>query len=105
MNTQTKPPNAAALSMLMKKLLLSLFALAAMLIPNALQAAPGDLYEADFTSGFVYKFAPDKTKTTFATGLTGPVGVAFDSKGNLFVSSGTNVFKFAPNGVKTTFAS
>ena len=46
--------------------------------------------------------------TVFAsTGLNGPVGLAFDASGNLFVAnSGDNTIeKFAPNGVGTVFAS
>jgi len=35
-------------------------------------AAPGDLFEGDLDSGTVYKFAPDGTRSTFATGLNGP---------------------------------
>ena len=42
-----------------------------------------------------------------STGLNGPVGLAFDASGNLFVAnSGDNTIeKFAPNGVGTVFAS
>ena len=43
---------------------------------------PGD------TTGSIYKFAPDGTRTTFASGLVQlPVGLALDGGGNLFVSS------------------
>jgi DNA-binding beta-propeller fold protein YncE len=39
----------------------------------------------------------------------GPVGLAFDRAGNLFVSTGANpgsgtIFKFTPNGTESTFA-
>jgi hypothetical protein len=52
-------------------------------------------------------------KTTFATGLTTPRGLAFDSSGNLFVAEAglpeTNVIgdilKFFPDGTHTVFAS
>jgi hypothetical protein len=66
---------------------------------------------ADSTGvGEILKFAPDGTKTVFATGLTNnPRGLAFDSSGNLFVAEvpGTtpgDILKFTPGGVMTTFA-
>jgi sugar lactone lactonase YvrE len=70
-------------------------------------AAPGDLYEADDFSGTIFKFTPSGTQSTFASGLSRPVGLAFDSGGNLFegdFGSGT-IFEFTPGGTKSTFAS
>src|SRR5947207_4169490 len=81
--------------------------LATALLPISVLAAPGDLYEADNSSDTIFKFAPDGTKTTFASGLSGPVGLAFDGSGILFeadYNSGT-IFKFTPDGTKSTFAS
>jgi len=67
---------------------------------------------ADATgNGEILKFAPDATKTVFATGLTnGPRGMAYDSSGNLFVAevpstTTGDILKFTPAGVRTTFAS
>lgn len=67
---------------------------------------------ADSTgTGEILKFAPDATKTVFATGLTNnPRGLAFDSDGNLFVAevpptTQGDILKFSPGGVMTTFAS
>jgi hypothetical protein len=37
----------------------------------------GDLFEADSGSGDIYKFAPDGTRTTFASGPNDPVALAF----------------------------
>ena len=64
----------------------------------------------------IYKFAPDGTRTVFvgpdafAPGEY-PVGLAFDSSGNLFVSIETftdpgadSIVYFSPIGVKSTFA-
>ena len=74
--------------------------------PLLLRGAVGDLYEADFGSGNVFKFAPTGARTTFATGLGNPAGVAFDPKGNLFVSDNLHglIIKVTPAGAKSTFA-
>ena len=62
-------------------------------------------------NGQILKFAPDGTKTVFATGLTNnPRGLAFDSDGNLFVAevpatTQGDILKFSPGGAMTTFAS
>ena len=64
-------------------------------------------------SGNIYKFTPDGVQSTFASGLSGLGGLAFDSAGNLFVSDSTaglggsingTIYKFTPDGVRTTFA-
>ena len=68
--------------------------------------AEGNLFDAEFFGGVIYKFAPDGTRTTFATGLQGPANLAFASSGDLFATdfqSGT-VFRFTPAGMRTTFA-
>ena len=70
-------------------------------------ATPGDLYESDYGSGNIYEFTPGGTRSTFASGLSNPLGLAFNSAGNLFeadASSG-NIFEFAPDGTQSTFAS
>ena len=54
----------------------------------------------------IVQFTPTGTKSTFATGLNQPVGLAFDSNGNLFeadLGSG-NIYKFAPDKTRSTFA-
>src|SRR5207244_12220371 len=59
----------------------------------------------------VFKYAPDGTKSTFATGLRYPLGLCFDGNGNLFVSDGAgtdpkgqrSILKFGPYGKKSTF--
>src|SRR5438046_1610152 len=87
--------------------LVTVAGLATALLPFSVLAAPGDLYEADNSSNTILKFTPDGTKSTFASGLNRPFGLAFDGSGNLFEAdydSGT-IFKFAPDGTKTTFAS
>jgi sugar lactone lactonase YvrE len=76
----------------------------------------GNLYAADGGAQTIYKFAPNGTRTVFvgpsefAEGEY-PVGLAFDSSGNLFVSIDTftdpgadSIVYFTPMGVKSTFA-
>jgi hypothetical protein len=87
-------------------LLVTVATLTAAVVPLKILAAPGDLYSGQFVSNSIFKFTPDGTKSTFASGLSGPTGLAFDGSGNLFEadsSSGT-IFKFAPDGTKSTFA-
>jgi hypothetical protein len=57
------------------------------------------------TLGHIYKFTSNGASSTFAGGLDGPEGLAFDSAGNLFVSIGDNIYEFTPAGVRSTFAS
>ena len=74
----------------------------------------GNLYAADRSGQTVYKFAPDGTRTVFvgpsafADG-TGPACLAFDSTGNLFVSTegdpgNDTILEFTPDGMESTFA-
>jgi DNA-binding beta-propeller fold protein YncE len=78
----------------------------------------GDLYAADGGAQTIYKFAPNGARSVFV-GPTAfdpsayPVGLAFDSNGNLFVSTNAlsnfsgndTILEFNPQGVKiSTFA-
>ena len=54
----------------------------------------------------IFEFTPGGVRSTFATGLFQPIGLAFNSAGDLFeadVGSG-NIFEFTPGGVRSTFA-
>jgi sugar lactone lactonase YvrE len=66
--------------------------------------AVGDFFEADFTSGNVYRFTPSGSKTIFASGLNGPEGLAEDAAGNVFVSeTGTGIiYKYTADGTSRT---
>jgi len=88
-------------------LLVIVAGLTAALLPINILAAPGDLFETDQGSSTIFKFTPVGAKSTFATGLGGPFGLAVDGFGNVFeanFNTGT-IFKFTPAGVKSTFAS
>jgi sugar lactone lactonase YvrE len=95
----------------MKQTLSTLFilvtALTNFLSLSRLEAAAGDLFEADFSSGNIYRFAPTGSRAVYTTGLSGPEGLAFDKNGNLFVSeTGTGrINKFATDGTQSIFAS
>jgi DNA-binding beta-propeller fold protein YncE len=76
----------------------------------------GNLYATAGDAQTIYQFAPNGTRTVFVEpsafpeGIL-PIGLAFDSSGNLFVStecfcdSGNDtIVKFTPTGVESTFA-
>src|SRR5207249_5464538 len=71
--------------------------------------AVDDEYGITNGTGTIDEFTPNGVRSTFASGLNIPFGLAFDKSGNLFVAvvdagSGA-VYKFTPAGVRTTFAS
>src|SRR5262249_3331211 len=51
-------------------------------------------------------FTSSGTRSTFASGLVGPRGLAFDAAKNLFVADylGGTIYKYTSGGVQTTFA-
>ena len=57
--------------------------------------------------GYIYKFTPSGARSTFASGLTRPTGLAFNSAGNLFEADfgSGNIYEFTTNGTRSTFAS
>jgi len=61
----------------------------------------GNLFEKDTDS--ILKFAPDGTRSTFATGDRFS-GMAFDGVGNVFVADSNTIVKITPDGNKSTFA-
>lgn len=65
------------------------------------------LFEADFTSGTIYRFSPGGSRSVYTSGLSGPEGMAFDTAGNCFVSEalGNVIHKFRTDGTDTIFAS
>src|SRR5437773_1465996 len=57
--------------------------------------------------GHIYKFTPGGARSTFASGLSDPRGLASDIAGNLYVADfgDGNIYKFTPKGLRSTFAS
>ena len=69
------------------------------------------LFVAASGSGNIYEYTPGGGQSIFASGLSNPQGLAFDSAGNLFVSvfvadsvSG-NIYEYTPDGGQSIFAS
>ena len=67
----------------------------------------GGVYVTSGDTIFVVPLSPSPPIVSFATGLDGPLSLAFDSAGNLFVfeSGSGSILKFAPDATKGTFAS
>ena len=63
----------------------------------------------DTKGGEIFKFTWDAKQSIFASGLTAPWDLAFDSTGNLYVvdytGSGTAIYKISSKGARTIFAS
>ena len=81
-------------------------ALAAILSPALAQGQ--NLFVSNRTGDFsanIYEFTPGGTRSTFASGLNEPFGLAFDSAGNLFVADFGKIYEFTPGGTRSTFAS
>ena len=78
---------------------------AVMLIASSAQAQ--NLFESDGVSGNIYEFTPGGAQSTFASGLSSPYGIAFNSAGDMFVANGgnVNITEITPGGVESTFAS
>src|SRR5207302_2041940 len=59
------------------------------------------------SDGVILKFTPDGRSSVFASNVSHPKGLAFDSLGNLYLAypDRDSILKFTPNGKRTTFAS
>jgi hypothetical protein len=74
----------------------------------------GNLFAADASDQTIYRFTPAGQRSVFVgpsafTPVQGPTGLAFNSAGNLFVSTEGNspndsILEFTPAGMETTFA-
>jgi hypothetical protein len=77
---------------------------AVMLIASSTQAQ--NLF-VDTGGSSITEITPGGGESTFASGLYGPAGLAFNSAGDLFEADedSGNINEFTPGGVRTTFAS
>src|SRR5437764_1134250 len=82
-------------------------AICTLALSAARSAQAQNLFEADANSGHIYEFTPGGARSTFASGLNGLAGLAFDSAGNLFEADNGSghIYEFAPGGAQSTFAS
>ena len=65
-----------------------------------------NLFVSDYGSDNIIEFTPSGVQSTFASGLSYPQGLAFNSAGNLFVSEqGGNIYEFTTGGARSIFAS
>jgi sugar lactone lactonase YvrE len=65
-----------------------------------------DTWSASGWVGGIYKYTPDANSSMFATGLSGPAALAFNSSGDLFEadSYSGSIYEFTPSGARSTFA-
>jgi hypothetical protein len=68
----------------------------------------GTLFVTNYTAGTISKVASDGSVTPFVSGLGGPMGMAFDGNGDLFVGNNTHnenasIWKITPDGTKSLF--
>jgi hypothetical protein len=73
-------------------------------------ASAQNLFVSNYTPGVIDEITPGGTVSPFATGLSYPYGIAFNSAGDLFagdsVGNGTSyITEITPGGVQSTFAS
>jgi hypothetical protein len=77
----------------------------------ASNAPAQNLFVANFNGDSIIEITPGGVQNTFATGMDNPIGLAFDSAGDLFVANASNyapggyITKITPGGVQSTFAS
>src|SRR5262245_14411112 len=75
------------------------------------RASAQNLFVSDFdfqeNYGIIDEFTPNGVRSTFASGLNDPAGLAVDKSGNLFVADAGRgaIYKFTRAGVRATFAS
>ena len=64
------------------------------------------MFESDDGTGAIFKFTTNGTKSIFATGLSSPIGLVFDSAGYLYVAENGSghIYKYTTNGTKSQFS-
>jgi hypothetical protein len=82
----------------------------------ALGASAQNLFVTTYSGDDIYEYTPGGVQSTFASGLNYPVGIVFNSAGDLFVANSAdnayagsteygNITEIAPNGTHSAFAS
>jgi hypothetical protein len=98
--TETKFKSTVSVS---RRLFSGVMCLGAVIL--ACSSAPGQNLFVSSGSN-IYEFTPNGERSTFASGLSDVVLLAFDKTGNLFVlDQGPTIYKITPGGLRTTFAS
>ena len=66
-----------------------------------------NLFVDSYFNGTIVEITPGGVKSTFASGLSYPQGMAFNSAGVLFATdiNSDTIYEFTPGGVRSTFAS
>jgi sugar lactone lactonase YvrE len=74
--------------------------IAGVLLLTASNAQAQNLFETSSGDGSIYEFTTNGVQSTFASGLSSPHGLAFDSAGDLFVADTGNhrILEFTNNG-------
>jgi len=70
----------------------------------------GDLFASENERGNIWEYTPSGTRSLFASGLSYPIGLAFNNAGDLFVANygyygGNSITEITPNGSQSIFAS
>jgi len=64
----------------------------------------GNIFVVDTTNNAIRQITSSQAVTTYYSPITTPSGIAIDSSGNLFVSSGVLIKKITSSGASSTFA-
>ena len=69
------------------------------------------MFVTDYDRGVIYEYKPTGSRAIFASGLHHPVGMAFNSAGNLFVADNSignvyqgRIYEYKPSGSRGIFA-
>ena len=75
--------------------------------PGIVRAQNQNMFVSEHGTGDILEITPGGAQSTFASTLSYPAGVAFDSSGNLYVSLDGNetIAKITPGGAQSIFAS
>jgi hypothetical protein len=74
---------------------------------SGISLSPAKSKNSNESDGVILKFKPGGKSSVFASNVSHPKGLAFDSLGNLYLAypDHNSILKFTPNGQRVTFAS